>query len=214
MTGLAQAESVVIRRVQKWNPAIPDVANDFPAVATTTCFAAVFHRYAGQVAGRWGGLPAARVVAFVSAGGSGRGEEVLRSRPFRQEDERPDVALAALDQGSAVVRAASCHSKPEGLARRTIAPQPRPCARSRPVNHPPPPDGKRTGQDCRPAVQTKAQRTAPIDPRPCAHAFNGVRALYRWRVPWAVPAWPPEATSRYPARRSWPGRAWPGSDGR
>jgi len=33
---------------------------------------------------------------------------------------------------------------------------------------PPPPDGKRTGQDCRPAVQTKAQRTTLIDPRPCA----------------------------------------------
>jgi hypothetical protein len=134
MTGLAQAETVVIRRVQKRNPAAPDMANDFPAVAGTTCFAAFFHQYAGQAAGRWGGLPAAGDAAFVSAGGSGRGGEVLRSRPFRQEDERPDVALAALDQGYPIVRAVSCHSKPGRLAKRTIAPQPYPNARSRPVN--------------------------------------------------------------------------------
>ncbi len=76
-TSLGHAEFVVIRRVQMRNPAMPDVANDFPAVATTTCFAAFFHRYAGQVAGRWGGLPAARDAAFVSAGGSGRGGEVV-----------------------------------------------------------------------------------------------------------------------------------------
>ena len=76
-TSLGHAEFVVIRRVQMRNPAIPDVANDFPAVAMTTCFAAVFYRNAGQVAGRWGGLPAARDAAFVSAGGSGRGGEVV-----------------------------------------------------------------------------------------------------------------------------------------
>ena len=37
-TSLGHAEFVVIRRVQMRNPAIPDVANDFPAVAATTCF--------------------------------------------------------------------------------------------------------------------------------------------------------------------------------
>lgn len=213
MTGLGQAESVVIRRVHKRNPAAPDMANDFPAVAGKTCFPHFFM----DMPDRWraGGVdcpPPGTPPLCLLAVQAGAERSCEAARPGKKMNALM-WRLRPLTKG--IPWSGPLHITP--------SPKGWPGAPSRrshaPVRGRGPSIIRRHLTASAPAriagLRSRPKRNGP--PRSIrgpVRAFNGVRALYRWRVPWAMPAWPPEAPSRHPAQRSWPGRAWPGSDGR